>query len=286
MKALKTLKILFFITALLIPSLSFAKSQVKASQIIDQINAGKAVQYKDAEIVGDLDFTSIKDVTVDEESERNWRRHRNSTLVYWCHVRTPVSFINCVFKDDVLAYIHDDDENETYNAIFYEDVDFQGCEFQEKSAFKYVKFHKNANFKNTTYHEDALFKYTKFSTGVSFLNSDFNGDANFKYTKFSTDVSFANSDFSREANFKYTKFPEFVSFDKATFRRLANFKYTKFPEGVTFENAQFQGYADFKYTKFSDPVNFDGTVFDGDVDFKYTKMENRSFVTYLLKRKR
>jgi len=33
-------------------------------------------------------------------------------------------------------------------------------------------------------------------------------------------------------------------------------------------------------------VNFDGAVFDGDADFKYTKMDNRSFVTYLLKRKR
>lgn len=286
MKTLKTLKILFFIIALLIPSFSFAKSQVKATQIIDQINAKKAVQYKDVEIVGDLDFTSIKNVTVDEESERNWRRHRGSTLSYWCHVRVPVSFVNCVFKDDVLAYIHDDDENETYNAIFYEDVDFEGCEFQEKSAFKYVQFRKNADFKNTIYHDEALFKYAKFSTGVSFLNSSFNGDANFKYTKFSTDVSFSNSDFSREANFKYTKFPEFVSFDKATFRRLANFKYTKFPEGVTYENAQFKGDADFKYTKFSDPVNFDGAVFDGDADFKYTKIDSRSFVTYLLKRKR
>ena len=264
MKALKTLKVLFFITALLIPSLSFAQSQVKATQIIDQINAGKAVQYKGVEVIGDLDFTSIKDVTVDEESERNWRRHRGSTLSYWCHVRVPVSFVNCVFKDDVLAYIHDDDENETYNAIFYEDVDFEGCEFQEKSAFKYVQFRKNADFKNTTYHDEALFKYTKFST----------------------DVSFSNSQFYRDANFKYTKFPEFVSFDKATFRHLANFKYTKFPEGVTYENAQFEGDADFKYTKFSDPLNFDGAVFEGDADFKYTKMDSRSFVTYLLKRKK
>ena len=264
MKALKTMKVLFFITALLVPSLSFAQSQVKASQIIDQINAGKAVQYKGVVIVGDLDFTSIKDVTVDKESERNWRRHRGSTLMYWCHVRIPVSFVNCVFKDDVLAYIHDDDENETYNAIFYEDVDFEGCEFQDKSAFKYVQFRKNADFKNTTYHDEALFKYTRFST----------------------DVSFSSSHFYRDANFKYTKFPEFVSFDKATFQRLANFKYTKFPEGVTYENAQFEGDANFKYTKFSDPVNFDGAVFDGDADFKYTKMGSRSFVTYLLKRKR
>ena len=263
MKTVKTFKILFIAALLLTPSLTFAKSQVKASQIINQINAGKTVQYKDAEIVGNLDFTSIKDVTLDEKSQRNSQRSNGSTLTYRCHVRSPVSFINCVFKGDVLAYVHDEDENETYNAIFYEDVDFQGCNFQGKSAFKYVEFRSDANFKNTQYHKEALFKYTEFST----------------------DVSFSNSHFNRDANFKYTKFPESVYFDKATFEQLANFKYAKFPEGVTFENTQFKGDADFKYTKFYEPVNFDGVVFDEDADFKYTKIEGKSFVTYLIKKK-
>ena len=263
MKTVKTIKVLIIATLLLLPAWSFAKSQVKASTIIDQINAGKAVQYKNAEIAGNLDFTSIKDVTVDEKSKANRLLSKGSTLVYLYHVRSPVSFTNCVFTGDVLAYVHDDDENETHNAIFYKDVDFQGCDFQGKSAFKYVKFKTKANFKNTQYSDEALFKYTKFST----------------------DVSFSNSHFSKEANFKYTKFPKAVNFDKANFQRLANFKYTKFPEGVNFKDAQFKGNADFKYTKFSEPVNFDGVVFDADVNFKYTKLDGKSFTTYLLKKK-
>jgi uncharacterized protein YjbI with pentapeptide repeats len=285
MKTVKTTKVLIIATLLLLPAWSFAKSQVKASTIIDQINAGKAVQYKNAEIVGNLDFTSIKDVTVDEKSNANRLLSKGSTLVYLYHVRSPVSFTNCIFTGDVLAYVHDDDENEMHNTIFYKDVDFQGCDFQGKSAFKYVKFKTKANFKNTQYSDEALFKYTKFSTDVSFSNSRFNKVANFKYTKFSTDISFSSSHFSKEANFKYTKFPKAVNFDKATFQRLANFKYTKFPEGVNFKDAQFMGDADFKYTKFSEPVNFDGVVFDDDVNFKYTKIDGKSFTTYLLKKK-
>jgi len=285
MKTVKTIKVLFIAALLLLPTWSFAKSQVKASTIIDQINAGKAVQYKNAEIVGNLDFTSIKDVTVDKESKANRLIGKGSTLVYIYHVKTPLSFINCVFKGDVLAYVHDDDENETHNAIFYKDVDFQGCDFQGKSAFKYAKFETKANFKNTQYQDEALFKYTKFSTDVSFSNSRFNKVANFKYTKFSTDISFSNSSFSKEANFKYTTFPESVNFDKVTFQRLANFKYTKFPEGVNFKDAQFKGDADFKYTKFSEPLNFDGVIFDDDVNFKYTKIDGKSFTTYLLEKK-
>jgi hypothetical protein len=285
MKSVKTIRVLFIAALLLLPAWSFAKSQVKASTIIDQINAGKAVQYKNADIVGNLDFTSIKDVTVDEKSKASRLLSKGSTLVYLYHVRSPVSFTNCVFTGDVLAYVNDDDENETHNAIFYKDVDFQGCNFQGKSAFKYVKFKTKANFKNTQYSDEALFKYTKFSTDVSFSNSRFNKAANFKYTKFSTDISFSNSHFSKEANFKYTKFPEAVNFDKATFQRLANFKYAKFPEGVNFKNVQFKGNADFKYTKFSEPLNFDGVAFDDDVDFKYTKINGKSFTTYLLEKK-
>jgi uncharacterized protein YjbI with pentapeptide repeats len=263
MKSLKTFKILFIATLLLIPTLTFAKSQVKAGQIIDQINAGKAVQYKDAEIVGDLDFTSIKNVTIDEKSQRNRDRNKGSTLTYWSHVKSPVSFVNCVFKGDVLAYVHKDRENEIHNAIFYADADFQGCDFQGKSTFKYVEFKAKANFKNTQYHNEALFKYTEFST----------------------DVSFSNSSFHRDANFKYTEFPESASFDKTTFKRLANFKYTEFHEGVTYEGAQFKGEANFKYTEFHEPVNFDNVAFDGDVNFKYTKLDGKSFTTYLIKKK-
>lgn len=285
MKTVRITKVLFIAILLLLPTWSFAKSQVKASTIIDQINAGKAVQYKNAEIVGNLDFTSIKDVTVDEKSKANRFLSKGSTIVYLYHVRSPLSFIDCVFTGDVLAYIHDDDENETHNAIFYDDVDFQGCNFQGKSAFKYVKFKTKANFKNTQYNDEALFKYAKFSTDISFSDSRFNDEANFKYTKFSADVSFSNSHFSKEANFKYTKFPEGVNFDKVTFQRLANFKYAKFPKGVSFKDAQFMGDADFKYTKFSEPVNFDGVVFEDDVNFKYTEIDGKSFTKYLVEKK-
>ena len=285
MKAVKTFKVLFIAALLLLPTWSLAKSQVKASTIIDQINAGKAVQYKNAEIVGNLDFRSIKDMTVDKKSKGNRLLSKHSTLVYIYHVRTPLSFINCTFKGNVLANIHDDRENETHNTNFYKDVDFQGCDFQGKSAFKYSKFETKANFKNTQYQDEALFKYTKFLSEVSFSNSSFNKMANFKYTTFSTDISFSNSSFSKEANFKYTKFPKAVNFDKATFQKLANFKYAKFPEGVNFKEAQFKGDANFKYTKFSEPLNFDGVAFEDDVNFKYTKIDGKSFSTYLVKKK-
>jgi len=261
-KKMKILKI-FIVLMLAVPIISLAQNRVQAEDIIDQINAGRDVSYKDAVIVGDLDFRTLDDVTADKPLRKS-RIVRLSTQSYSCHVRSSLSFIDCTFKGDVLAYIHLNKKNDTYNAVFCEDVNFEGCEFEEASAFKYAKFQKKANFENTTYEEEALFKYAEFSTDVSFKGSNFNNDA----------------------NFKYVKFPEAVDFEQTLFRDYANFKYAKFPEGVNFENAEFQGDADFKYTKFSEPLNFDGVEFERDADFKYTKINGRSFTSYLLKNRR
>lgn len=239
---------------------AFAQSRVNAKDILKDIDSGKAINIRGAEIVGDLDLTSIQD----KEPDKDNKRSRHNTQVFWYHVRTPLSFVDCTFRDDVIAYYHDEDKNETHNAVFHADVSFQGCAFQGISAFKYSKFHEGADFTKTSYHKEALFKYTKFSTGVSFAGSQFIHDANFKYTEFPGKVDFAN----------------------VKFHDLANFKYTKFPKGVSFRNAIFQGDSIFKYTKFYEPFDFEGTEFEDSVDFKYTKLEGKSFTKYLLEHKK
>lgn len=249
------------ILALIFLSVSaLAQSRVNARDILKSIDEGKAVNYRSVEIVGDLDLTSIQDKVADKDNDRS----RNSTKTFWYHVRIPLSFVDCTFQDDVIAYFHDDKKNETHNAVFHEDVKFQGCEFQGKSAFKYSKFHEGADFTNTTYSEEALFKYTEFST----------------------EVSFADSTFFNDANFKYTTFPEKVDFSNVEFHDGANFKYTEFPRGVSFKNAVFKGDSDFKYAEFFEPFDFEGTEFEDSADFKYTKLEGKSFTLYLLKNRK
>ena len=255
MKAIKT----SLICLMVLPVFSFAQQRVQAEDIIDLINDGRPVRYQNSVITGDLDFSSIEEVTADKPL----RRSRWSTQSYTCHVKSPISFTNCTFRGDVLAYVQVERKNEIYNAVFYEDVSFEGCEFEEASAFKYAKFEKEASFANTRYSEEALFKYSKFST----------------------DVSFAGSEFEGYANFKYTKFPEEVDFSRTVFRRDADFKYSKFPHGVNFEGTEFQDLANFKYTKFSEPLNFEDVEFDGQTDFKYTSIDGRSFTSYLLKKR-
>jgi uncharacterized protein YjbI with pentapeptide repeats len=245
----------FFLTASAV-----AQSRVDAKDILKSIDEGKAINYSGATIIGDLNLTSIKDMVPDKDNKPS----RHSTDVFWYHVRSPLTFTNCTFEGDVIAYYHDEDKNETHNAVFHDDVSFRGCEFRGKSAFKYSTFHEGADFANTKYSKEALFKYTEFTS----------------------EVSFAQSEFSHDANFKYTKFPQNVDFSNTRYHKLANFKYTKFPKGVSFKNALFRGDSVFKYTKFYEPFDFEGTEFEDSVDFKYTKLEGKSFTKYLLKNRK
>lgn len=247
------------ICLMILPAFCLAQQRVHAEDLLNLINDGRPVSFQNAVVTGNLDFSALIEVTADKPL----RRFRWMTQSYTCHVKSPISFVNCTFEGDVLAYRHDDRKNETYNAVFYENVSFEGSEFRSASAFKYAKFKKEANFENTHYSEEALFKYTKFSTDVSFAGSEFNG----------------------YANFKYTKFPESADFGRTIFHRDADFKYSQFPLGADFKGAEFRHFANFKYTEFSEPVNFEDVEFDGQTDFKYTSVDGRSFSSYLFKKR-
>ena len=235
-----------------------AQTRIKASDIISQINEGRAVEYNSVEIEGDLDLTNLKNRRL-ERSVTNLFSDDNDT--YESIVEVPVSFTSCTFLDDVLAYYHDDRKKDTYVAHFEEDVVFKNCIFEEGSEFKYSEFNGGATFAGCTFHDAANFKYAEFSGDPSFKNSTFKSHADFKYAEFSGGPSFSNVQFEAGADFKYTEFPRQTSFEKASFRGLANFK----------------------YTKFKSPLNMSGVAFKGSEDFKYTEIDGRNFTSYLLK---
>lgn len=245
-----------FLLLLAVPFLTWAQTRVNASEIIAKINRGEAVTYKNAEIVGVLDLTRLDNMRLEKKADG-----KNSTDEYISTVKVPLTFIDCTFKDDVLAYYNPDNEdikilnrkNEVYNTNFDKAVRFENCVFEGYSAFK----------------------YSKFKEDVSFAGSNFRHEANFKYSKFSKSADYSTAKFAEEANFKYVAFPEQTSFGNASFKREANFKYAKFSGDADFRAADFRGLANFKYTKVANNMNLQRAMFRGDEDFKYTKVNNR-----------
>ena len=256
----------FIISILFVGSLS-AQTTVDAKDILKDIEAGKAIKYENCAISGDLDFTILNEDESDRKSskkdswvDRLFSKNGSSNEIV-TKVEVPISFTNCTFKDDVIAYYHDDFDEITYNVNFYEDVNFTGCNFERGSQFKYVKFMRGSDFAKSIFEEEALFKYAAFNEKVSF----------------------AGSKFYDEANFKYTDFDEYVDFTDCLFDRDADFKYTAFPYGVSFKNAVFERFANFKYANFDEPTDLDGVDFRDDVDFKYTEYSGNSFIRHLIK---
>lgn len=218
MRNILTIILALFATA------TYAQHTIKAQDIIDEINEGKAVSYKDVTIEGYLDLTDLHNRSHTESSFDFFSKGND---IYESTVEGSLTFVNCTFTDDVIAYYNVERDNDTFIAHFEGDVVFQNCTFKRKSEFK----------------------YSEFEEGADFSGSVFNREANFKYAEFSSAPHFGNVNFRDDANFKYAEFPQGASFESANFMQLANFKYTKFRTPLNLKNVQFRGEEDFKYTK-------------------------------------
>ncbi|RYU94539.1 pentapeptide repeat-containing protein [Emticicia agri] len=243
--------LIFFLCAGIISTAS-AQKEVSAKTIFDAIDKGQTVNYDGVTITGTLDLTEL--------SNKKRIKQSKGYDEYKSTVEVPVSFKNCTFKDDFIAYKNNEDkrgdrnwsismgDGETYTTDFEKSVVFENCIFEGKSEFKYSDFAEKASFAGTKFGKEANFKYADFKRESNFANCNFNEYANFKYS-----------------NFKYD-----ADFYSVAFRDYADFKYANFNERVTFKGASFNQHADFKYAEFKDSGNFDNTKFKGGIDMKYS----------------
>lgn len=250
------MKKLFFTPLLFLSLAVFAQKNISAEEVFRMIDSGKEVTLQDAIITGALDLTEL--------SNKEKVNSKSDYAEYKSSVEAPLSFKNCIFKDDVIAYKNLQDgkdyksknvtvtwngKSETHTTDFKEVVVFENCVFEGASEFKYSKFSEAVNFEGTRFNESANFKYAKFEELVGFGNCTFDGEANFKYAEFSQDADFFKNFFNDYANFKYAKFGNRVTFKKSSFSDYADFKYTKIDKEAVFTDASFSSDPDFKYTK-------------------------------------
>ncbi|RSC92649.1 pentapeptide repeat-containing protein [Tenacibaculum singaporense] len=242
-------------------STAFAQKPISALDIMRDVKNGKAIEISNATIKGTLDFTFMDEALPKLPKRKSWWNNGGSNTIEK-QITNKVSFVNCVFDDDVLAYIPHEKSGYTFVANFEDIVVFKDCTFEQKAMFKYSDFEKNTNFSNTK----------------------FKGDSTFKYAKFDRDITFENTSFEEPATFKYADFKRFVSFKNSVFNESAIFKYTEFKDGVSFRNVKFEEDLNIKYTKVSGEFDITGMEVTFDIDSKYTKINGKSFNKYLMKR--
>ena len=222
------------------------------------IQNGKDISYEDITITGELDFTYRGDKEDRLGIHSFWNGFWNGDNTVNEEIDVEISFINCTFEDDVLAYIHLEKSGYTFTADFERKVTFENCNFKENSMFKYSEFDREASFKGSTFNRDNSFKYAEFNEAANFSKTIFDEDAIFKYAVFDEHANFSNARFDEDAIFKYTEFDNGATFNGAEFRESWNIKYIDVSGSFDIERME-----------------------TNTIDSKYSDINGRSFVKYL-----
>lgn len=201
-----------------------AQQKVNASQIMQDIKSERDISYENVTIIGDLDFTYMEEKMDELPSKNRWGNDNEIEEM----IEVNVSFKDCTFTGNVLAYIHHEKSGYTFTASFDRNVVFKNCTFEEDAMFKYSEFDGVADFSGSVFTRKSTFKYAEFDRKAYFSNTTFDDESIFKYTEFDKGVTFNNAKFRDMWNIKYLKVKgDFDIAGIAVDRGAINSKYTE-----------------------------------------------------------
>lgn len=246
----RSLKLIFCIFTLVLLICSFPivsgaveYKEVKAEDIIKQIENGEDVVYSNSLIKGSLDLSEANLKTVSSS--------KNDLKVIESRIKIE-------------------------NSIFEDDVDFSHVIFQKMVSFADSSFSKEANFEYTTYKEEAIFDNVDFENSPNFRSVNFYKNASFYDAQF-VDVSFFNTTFRSFVSLHRAHFDKFAIFSNCYFGSDADFGFATFNCPSNFDFAFFNGSADFICVKFVDPVSFVSANFSGLANFNNADFDEINF---------
>ncbi|MCF6366748.1 MAG: hypothetical protein L3J35_11155 [Bacteroidales bacterium] len=269
---------------------------INASEINKKIRNEENIVYKDATIIGDINFLNSEDFNLETPFLQKY--HINSSILFHnctfkgkviarkqeneiykvSNFNKNVTFISCTFQDTVNFTSSDFNELVNFSeSEFQEFVSFEACAFNfKKNYFSKVHFQKAAmfnlmfangdmNFFETIFDDNVLFQLSKFNNPVHFGASKFNKNADFTNVKFFDDVFFNYSEFIKKVNFNNSVFRGRTEFIKTKFNFISEFKDCVFFGKTTYNNSEIIGVFTFKNSVFyiSDPEKFNCNIKKG-----------------------
>lgn len=168
--------------------------KIYSDKIIEKINSGKNIVLKKLEIIGDIDFTTIKKT----------RKARMADTIYKSIITNNIIFKDCIIKGAIKTF-HVNDVR-TYYTEFKNKVSFEGSKFVDEVSFRHAKFYDEVNFNNAQFSEVVIFNEAKFYEPANFENTYFFNQSSFNKTKFYNKADFSNSYFLNEVDFDNTRF--------------------------------------------------------------------------------
>ncbi|MFH1119178.1 MAG: pentapeptide repeat-containing protein [Bacteroidota bacterium] len=171
-----------------------------------------------------------------------------------------ITFKNCVFENDVLAYSKNDNGQKTFS-FFQSNLSFIGCSFKDtvnfrassimgRTVFTSSFFEKAAIFEECTFFQNTHFNQCVFHGELRFQNTFFMQRANFMDAAFDGNASFQGSTFHSTAQFSNTKFYGYSDFSLINWNETCFFNYAQIHGRSVFNSAHFSQIADFNSVSF------------------------------------
>lgn len=159
-------------------SVVYAAKKVSAAKIIEQMNKGEAVDYRDVIIYGDLDLSLL----TRRVNDATYTENGKTTRVYTARINQSFSFNNVVFagKVDFFSKKSLFGENREYRVSFNEKVVFQSCRFNEKVDFELTNFDESVSFQDSIFKSRPSFIRIGVATAPNFAGVDFRRGSVFK----------------------------------------------------------------------------------------------------------
>jgi hypothetical protein len=293
-----TLILLIILAAMVVAEGTEYTRIVPAKDVLDNITAGRLVEYNHIIIKGDLNLGKLK-LPITNIQSNGYEKKVSNVLETAKEVRSliritdslidgSVDFSNIIFKNQT------DFDSTTFNSTaqfsrsaFNSDANFFASKFNSNASFfnskfkRYAVFTKSAfnsdaNFRGSTFNSDVYFITSKFNHSALFTSSTFNSDTYFRYSTFTSkaqfnevtfnnDADFRGSTFNSDAYFITSKFNHSAFFNSAIFNSTADFGESVFNKGANFNDAQFQGFANFNISQFKEDAFFEKAIFEDKI---------------------
>jgi len=238
---------------------------VEASQIIEDMKAGKNLLIENKTVNGDIDFTALGGST------------KESPGLNRVYVSSAVSFVNCIFNGRISSYSSSNDLATLCD--FSKSLSFLECQFKEDVLFRESIFHSNVIFNKSFFVKKATFEGSRFMgeaqfNGVSFgeearfQNIFFYNKTNFMDAAFGKTAYFQSSNFYADAQLSTTRWEGYADFSLCVYHGGCFFNYSVFNNKAIFNNSTFRGRAEFFQAKFTGNSEFKNCYYFGNVNMQ------------------
>lgn len=235
--------LLLFITSCKAGNNREKTSPSDAAGILESIRAGEDVIMEGKVIKTDLDLTSGGNAVP---------QHQGLNMVY---VKGALVFRNCEFRGRLVAWRSGDSAASTacsfarnvsfINCIFQDEVQFKAANISGVTNFQGCTLLKGINMEEVTFGGPALFSKAVIRGEARFQNTVFRHKADFFECAFEELSSFQGAGFQQECSFNVARFMRYADFSLCQFQHHVFFTYAEAADKLIFNGSMFKGRCDF-----------------------------------------